>query len=213
MFDNTETQAEKVVDTDSVEVMPIEFQSAVQQVPQPHELTAIKATTTYSYENILRLQRFHILKSRLWLVFMLLMDAIMLASIIITSVRGIEYAGDIVFIVLMALIILLTPFMIFVLPVIIAKRQKREFGTKTDFSFGEYGLHVVSTASYAVSNMDARYEMFKKVYETKNEFYLYIDGMQVFPIEKSGIESGEAALKELLMRKIPPQKYVKRGVK
>jgi len=170
----------------------------------------IKGTTMYTLELFRKFNRFHIMKSKTEAVFSAIAVGFLLCGFIGMCLGGgfSEFLPQMIF---LAFVILLFPFFIFVVPWIYARNQKNLTGIENKFIFTEEGLAVFSKGSAIDSKAEMKYELFYRVYETSDSFYIYQTKMSAYPLLKKDVEENRVDdLRNLLILKLSKGKYKKR---
>ena len=170
----------------------------------------IKGTTLYTLELFRKFNRFHVMKSKTEAVLLFIIEAFLLFVFVVMCLYG-NVSENSTGMLFLAVLILLLPLMLFVVPWIAARNQKNLTGIENNFIFTEEGLTVFSKGSNIDSKAEMKYELFYRVYETSDSFYIYQTKMNAYPLLKKDVEENRIDdLRNLLVSKLAKGKYKRR---
>jgi hypothetical protein len=110
--------------------------------------------------------------------------------------------------IIVVVLAVLVPLLLIIRPYFVTKTQKNLIGAINTYEFSEDEILIDTTHSMGSSQSKCAYTYFKKVYETKDELYLYVTKYKACVMRKSDITNGNVEeLHELLRRNIPSGKY------
>ena len=95
-------------------------------------------------------------------------------------------------IVLLAVVMLLGCYLFFIAPKSVYKAQGNLRDAENIYTFRDDNVHIVSKTSQYSGEAQVEYEMFLKIYETSEYFFLYQTKQQAFIVDKSTIRGGTA---------------------
>lgn len=172
----------------------------------------IKAKTTYNYEVYRDFQRFNIFKGKnsangkVWILI------ISFVGIAVSIFNLIAFGSDSIVWLMMAIIILadlLFGYMYFIVPKIQYKSAKKFADIENNYIFKDDELSTTSNNAQYNGSSTMKYEMIFKVYESKDYFFIYINKMQAYIVDKSQIIDGTAEeIRAAILKYLPPKKYI-----
>ncbi len=90
------------------------------------------------------------------------------------------------------------------------KECKEIIGLNVQFAFNDNNFIVNSFSELVNTNDTCKYELLYKAYEVDEYFYLLIDKMVVFIVDKNGFENTTPdEFSKFLESKLPPKKFIK----
>ncbi len=90
------------------------------------------------------------------------------------------------------------------------KESKEIIGLNVQFSFNDNNFIVNSFSELVNTNDTCKYELLYKTYEVDEYFYLFIDKMVVFIVDKNGFENTTPyEFSKFLESKLPPKKFIR----
>jgi len=159
----------------------------------------IKCTTLYSLELFKKFNRFHMVKNKARVALLAILEIAVLLILVVFCLTNAEPA----YIAIYGFIAVMIPVMYIIAPQIAAKKSKNLLGIETEFTFTDDVIVASSKGENIVSSGEMKYELFYKVYETSDAFYLYQTKMQAFPILKQNVEENRIDdLRNLLINKM-----------
>lgn len=97
-----------------------------------------------------------------------------------------------------------------ILPRISYKNGQKLIGSTMQFVFNENGFLINSSCEYAKANGEYKYDFLYNVYEMDNYYYLYINKVSAYIVDKNGFENTMPEdFSKFLESKLPPNKYIK----
>ena len=169
----------------------------------------IKGTTKYTPEIFRKFQRFHLTKNKALLVCVIIYEIGLLLSIVRVCLTG-NFEENLSGLIFAVIMVLLIPFVYIATPWLASRNSKNFAGIENSFIFKEEGLTAYSKGSTIDSKAEMKYELFYRVYETSDCFYIYQTKRQAFILLKQDIEENKVDdLRELLTNKLPKNKYKK----
>jgi hypothetical protein len=95
----------------------------------------------------------------------------------------------------------------YILPNITIKKTNM-IGTEVTYTFGESSFELITRNTNINETGTIGYGKFIRIAETKDCFYLFINKIQAYIVDKSGFLQGDAdGLREILIRTVPAKKY------
>lgn len=155
-----------------------------------------KNTTIYTKEEMDRFQNFHINRNkRKYILWLLSLNILFFILLILNLLYKNWYAiGGIIFIVA-----IMYAYYFRINPKIMQKNNKQQLCREFTFYFGEQYLEIKGIKE----NNKIFYYKFRRVYETKNNFYLYLDNQYSILINKNGFIIGSAEeFKKFIKKKL-----------
>ncbi|MCL2694872.1 MAG: YcxB family protein [Clostridiales bacterium] len=174
----------------------------------------VKAKTEYTEELLLKFAKFSVVRQPKQIAVYIICELVMLAlagfyAYLTWIVGSVSIVIAVIFVVTIPFII---PFILLHAPHRSVKMNKRLFGAVNDYMFSDDEIIIESTMRAATGQSTASYQLFDKVYETKEMFFFYISKAQAYFMNKSDITEGTVSdLQELLRKNLPAKKYIVRG--
>ncbi len=99
---------------------------------------------------------------------------------------------------------------IVVIPKISYNNSKKLIDSNMQYIFTDDDFTIYSSCKYAMTNGTFKYDFLHKVYETNNCYYLYINKIAAYIIDKNGFENTTPEdLSKFLESKLPPKKFIR----
>ena len=178
----------------SKETIPIEILQDAEKMASSEKNYEITVTTTLNLDSCIKFNNFHLFKGSNGMI-VIFTPVIFLIISLLNYVDN-DIIGAIVFIIAALLMI---PLMMLLTLIIVKKNFKSNkfLASVTDVFFGFSNEGITQIATGCTSNF--KWDQIYRVYETKNNFYLYVSKMQAQIILKSDFEEGGVEkVKELM---------------
>lgn len=170
------------------------------------EKSLFENKTLYTKELYLEFSKFHLRKrSLITAIPLYICMAIMTLSSILLIVLNLDISAGIAFLILSLAVILIYIFLPNISVSKVLKFDKTFENTENKYEFYEDYLFVEN--KYGSTKVD--YNDLYKVYETKNNIYIYINSTQAFLVSKSGFDSKLDEVKEFLKNKFK-ERYIEK---
>lgn len=176
----------------------------------------IKARTEYTEAIVLKLVRSNLFKNPIMVAVYIILEYFMV-SVSINAIRqAISEEWPVFLAAIFAVIFpLIIPCAILATPKFAAKKGNA-LGAVIAYEFSDQEIIIDAVTKTETTHIQIEYSLFKRVCETKDAFYLYIQRQQAYVVGKTDITEGSALdLRNLLMKNSAEAgyKYITKGMK
>lgn len=169
----------------------------------------VRARTEYTKQFLLKFSRFNVCRQPRQVVIYVITELVMLilASIyIFTSDNMVQFTISVA--VIAPIHLLVVPAVVFGLPKLYIRKNKKAFGVVHTYEFSDSGILIESTLPMVAGQIKVNYGYIESVNETEDALYLYNSRNEAFIMNKSDIVEGSLyELQELLRKNIPSDKF------
>ena len=175
----------------------------------------IMAKTKYTVELLKKFARFNLTKSTGWVVFYIVIELLLLGSVtsLVIYASATDSFAELSFYIFSNLLILLSsPATLIVLPSLFARSSHYLNGVVNTYLFTDSEVIVESTSPSMTEQARANYELFERIFETNDMFYLFITKQQAFLVQKDDLVGGTALdLRNMIQKSAASNRYIIRS--
>lgn len=169
----------------------------------------IKASSKYDWETIKKFNNFNnYIRFKALKIVVLISNIVLVAMAVLLCVMN-AFTADLIG--KFALVLFVDAFFVFtnhVYPKIQYNKSKLLHGMVNEFTFGDDAMLLEQNGENANNTETMKYSAIWKVYEAKDNIYIYINPNQSYIVDKSTIVGGTVAdLRAFLMEKVGTKKY------